>query len=227
MTSEGPEVHSVPTMTHGRVLIAQARAAAARGLVAGFHGYGESAAIQMERLRAIPGAERWTRISVQGLHRFYERRTGQVVACWMTHEDREDAIADNIAYIGAALETAPVDESLPLVYAGFSQGVAMAYRAACRGPRRAAAVIAVGGDIPPELLADPSATFPRVLVIRGRDDEWYSQQKFEADTAALRSRGVQHEALLVDGGHEWHAPVLEAAGRLLEEISASRGSPRV
>jgi predicted esterase len=64
-------------------------------------------------------------------------------------------------------------------------------------------------------------------VIRGRDDEWYSQQKFEADTAALRSRGVQHEALLVDGGHEWHQPVLEAAGRLIEEISASRGSPRV
>lgn len=218
MTTGDPEIHSVPTVTHGRILVTPARAAASRGLIVGFHGYGESAAIQMERLQAIPGASAWARISVQALNRFYERRTGQVIACWMTHEDREDAIADNLAYIGAALETAPIDDSLPLVYAGFSQGVAMAYRTACRGPRPATAVIAVGGDVPPELLADPDVTFPRVLLIRGRNDEWYSQQKFDDDTAALRSRGVQHEALLVDGGHEWHAPVFEAAGRLLEEI---------
>jgi predicted esterase len=221
MNRSAPQVHSVPTVTHGRVLIEPARAAAARGLLVGFHGYGETAAIQLARLQAIPGAATWTRVSVQGLHRFYERRTGQVIACWMTHEDREDAIADNIAYIGAVLETAPADESLPLVYAGFSQGVAMAYRAACRGPRRAAAVIAVGGDVPPELLVDPAVVFPRVLMIRGRDDEWYTQQKFGDDSAALKARGVQLESLLVDGGHEWHAPVQEAAGRLIGEVGAS------
>jgi predicted esterase len=224
MTGGTVEIHSVPTATHGRVLIEPARAAAARGLIVGFHGYAETAAIQLERLNAIPGTTTWTRVSAQGLHRFYERRTGQVIACWMTHEDRDDAIRDNVAYIGAVLETAPIDPSLPLVYAGFSQGVAMAYRAACRGPRRAAAVIAVGGDVPPELLDDPAVAFPRVLMIRGRNDEWYSQQKFERDATALRSRGVELEALLVDGGHEWHAPVNEAAGRLIGGFAAARRS---
>lgn len=54
------ELHSVPTMTHGRVLVRPARASAARGVLVGFHGYGETAAIQMQRLQAIPGALSWT-----------------------------------------------------------------------------------------------------------------------------------------------------------------------
>ena len=219
-------LHSVPTMTHGRVLVADARAAAARGLLVGFHGYGESAGTHMERLQAIPGAASWTLVSVQALHRFYDRKTGQVVACWMTHEDREDAIADNIGYITAALETVPHDPSRPIVFAGFSQGVAMAYRAACRGPRRAAGIISVGGDVPPELLQDSGVAFPRVLTIRGRGDEWYAQQKFDDDTAALRARGVELESLLVEGGHEWHQPVIDAAARFIEEVGGRPPSPR-
>jgi predicted esterase len=218
VTGDALETHSVPTLTHGRVLVARARAAAARGLLVGFHGYGENAAVQMERLRAIAGAAAWTLVSVQGLHRFYDRRAEQVIACWMTREDREDAIADNLAYITAALETVPHDPAKPVVFAGFSQGVAMAYRAACRGPRQAAGVIAVGGDVPPELLQDPEVTFPRVLMIRGSRDEWYRQQKFEDDTAALRARSVALQSLLVDGGHEWHEPVVDAVREFLESV---------
>lgn len=219
-------VHSVPTMTHGRALVAEARAAAARGLLVGFHGYGESAGTHMERLQAIPGAASWTLVSVQALNRFYDRRTQQVVACWMTHEDREDAIADTIGYIAAVLESVPHDPSGPIVFAGFSQGAAMAYRAACRGPRTAAGIISVGGDVPPELLQDEDVEFPRVLMIRGRTDEWYAQQKFEDDTAALRTRGVELESLVVDGGHEWHQPVIDAAARFLEAISSGFAAQR-
>lgn len=226
MTRNELLVHSVPTMTHGRVLVAEARAAATRGLLVGFHGYGENAAAHMDRLQAIPGAASWTLVSVQALHRFYDRRTGQVIACWMTHEDREDAIADNIGYITSALDSVPHDPSRPLVFAGFSQGTAMAYRAACRGPRRAVGVISVGGDVPPELLQDPKVDFPRVLMIRGRADEWYVQQKFEDDAAALRTRGVELESLLVEGGHEWHQPVIEAAARFIEEVGGRPPSRR-
>jgi predicted esterase len=218
MTRETLVVHSVPAMTHGRVLVAQARAAAARGLLVGFHGYGENAATHMERLQAIPGAASWTLVSVQALHRFYDRRSQQVVACWMTHEDREDAIADNIGYITLVLDDVPHDPSRPIVFAGFSQGVAMAYRAACRGPRRAAGIISVGGDVPPELLRDPDVLFPKVLMMRGRGDEWYAQQKFEEDSSALRAREVVLESLVVDGGHEWHQPVIDAAARFIEEV---------
>ena len=212
------EVHAIPTLTHGRVLVRPARAAASHGVLAGFHGYMENAAMQMTRLEEIPGASGWTLVSMQALHRFYRGRSEEVVGCWMTREDRELAIADNIGYVTAALDTVPHDERTGIVYAGFSQGVAMAFRAAVRGSAPAAAVVAVGGDVPPELLHDDAAAFPRVLLIRGEADEWYTQQKFEADVAALTSRGVTLAHLVVDGGHEWNDAVGAAIGTFLADL---------
>jgi len=208
-------------MTHGRVLVRPARAAAARGVLVGFHGYGETASVQMDRLSAIPGSASWTLVSVQALHRFYDRRSGRVIACWMTHEDREDAIADNIAYVAAALESVPRDDAMPVVFAGFSQGVAMAYRAACRGPQRAAGIISVGGDVPPELAQDPAVVFPAVLLVRGVSDEWYSAAKFDEDIAALTARGADVTSVTAACGHEWNAEVNDLAGRFLTR--AQRG----
>jgi len=212
------QVHSVPTMIHGRVLVRHARAAAARGVLVGFHGYMENAANQMKRLEDIPGAAAWTLVAIQGLHRFYRGRTDEVIASWMTREDREDAIADNLAYVAAALDLAPHDGTSRIVYAGFSQGVAMAYRAAVRGRDGAAAVIAVGGDVPPELLSDPSTVFPPVLLLRGnRDVEWYTQAKLDADVAALTARGARVETVVYDGAHEWNAAVAAAIAAFIRE----------
>jgi hypothetical protein len=68
-------------------------------LVVGFHGYGQSAEDMLSELERIPGNERWTLLSVQALHRFYSRGHERVVASWMTSQDRELAIADNLAYV--------------------------------------------------------------------------------------------------------------------------------
>ena len=52
----------------------------------------------------------------------------------MTLHDREHAIADNVDYIGSVLDAVGTTYGVrrPLVFAGFSQGGAMAYRAAAR-----------------------------------------------------------------------------------------------
>ena len=118
---------SIQTPTHGRVLVREAPNAAA--VVVGFHGYTENAAIQMARLEALPGSERWTLVSIQGLHRFYRGRSEEVIASWMTRQDRELMIADNIAYVDRVIEAA-VPPGLTVVTAGFSQGVLTATPAA-------------------------------------------------------------------------------------------------
>lgn len=210
------EIHLIPTLTHGRVLVHPAVAGASRGLLVGFHGYMENAAIQMARMVDIPGANRWTLVSVQGLHRFYRGRSEDVVASWMTREDRVEAIADNIAYVAAALDAVPHDESTRIVFTGFSQGVAMAFRAAVRGRDRAAGVIAVGGDVPPELLAEATSGFPSVLLARGERDEWYTHAKFDADVAALRARDVDVRPVVYDGAHEWNAAISSIVAAFLE-----------
>jgi predicted esterase len=215
------QVHIVPTLTHGRVLARRARAAAQKGLLVGFHGYMENARIQMDRLEAVPGSAAWTVVSIQALHRFYRGRSEDVVASWMTREDREDAIADNLAYVSAALDEVPHDASTRVVYAGFSQGVAMAFRAGVLGTRGAAGIVAVGGDVPPELLEKASLQFPPVLFTRGSRDEWLTAPRFDQDVAALTARRIAVTARVYDAAHEWTAEVSQAIGEFLKDLQLS------
>lgn len=207
---------SIETLTHGRVLVRDVGSPS--GLLVGFHGYAETAEAQMERLTTVPGTDAWTLVAAQGLNRFYRSRTQDVVAGWMTRQDRVDAIRDNVAYVDNLIGATRTG-SEPIVFAGFSQGVAMAFRAAVLGRARASGVVAVGGDIPPELLADPSSSFPRVLLIRGATDDWYTANKLDADMAALRARGEDPEAFTHDGGHQWTGEVAMAAGNFLAHWS--------
>lgn len=219
MTAPPTRTELVATRTHGRMLLREA--ARPLGLLVGFHGYAEDAETMLARLESIPGSERWTVASIQGLHRFYRGRSEHVVSGWMVRQDREAMIADNIAYVDAALATLTVPDSLPIVFAGFSQGVAMAFRAAVRGRRHGSAIIAAGGDVPPELLADPSARFPPVLLMRGTREDWYTEEKLRHDVAALQTRGVHVTAVVYDGAHEWTRDVSAAAAGFMAESLSS------
>jgi predicted esterase len=217
-----PVERTIGARTLGRYLVTSPHDAGPAPLLVGFHGYGENAELHMEALRAIPGSARWRIASVQGLHRFYERRTGRVVSSWMTSLDREQAIRDNIQYVQdvvAALRSAHPSDT-PLVYAGFSQGVAMAYRAALSAGHRCDGLLALAGDVPPELHDTPASAWPRVLLGCGRTDAWYTADKLRTDRDFFASRAIAVETALFDGGHEWHADFHEAAGRFLDGISA-------
>jgi len=214
---------TIAATTHGRYVIEPSSNGATAGILVGFHGYAEAAEAQLERMRAIPGADRWVLVAVQGLHRFYHRRANEVVASWMTRQDRDLAIADNVAYIGGVVEAVGREWPLPspLVFAGFSQGVATAFRAAAASARRVDGVIAVGGDVPPEIAAGALGRVARALVCRGSRDEWYTTGKFDADIGRLRVAGASVTPLAFDGGHEWPEPVNQAAAAFLRTVTGS------
>jgi predicted esterase len=121
--------------------------------------------------------------------------------------------------VAASLDQVPHDRATRVVYTGFSQGVAMAFRAGVIGVVAASAIVAVGGDIPPELVADATLRFPAVLLARGSRDEWFTRAKYEKDVTALHARGVALEPLVYDGAHEWNATVSDAIGEFLSKIS--------
>src|SRR6185437_4412391 len=158
----------VAANTHGRYLAVPPSAPEPAPLLVGFHGYAESAEIQLERLRAIPGSDRWLILSIEALHHFYRSRTNEVVASWMTRRHRDLAIADNISYVKSCLDSAIAEwNARPLVvFAGFSQGVAMAFRAAVHATQTVAGVIAVGGDVPPEITPEQLNRIPNTLIAR-------------------------------------------------------------
>ncbi len=210
----------VAAMTHGRVLVDDGPAGPLRLLV-GFHGYAQSAEEMLLELRTIDAAG-WTRLSVQALNRFYRGRTHETVANWMTRQDREQQIADNVAYVDAAIDAvARGGDVKSIVYCGFSQGVAMAFRAALLGARSCDAVLALGGDVPPDLLAGAPREFPHVLLAAGTQDHFYPCPKLESDVAALRASGVDVTAVVFDGGHEWHDTFRREAARLLHDLWSS------
>ena len=207
---------NVPVTTHGRVLIDDTGMTSPLRILAGCHGYGQNADEMMERLRGIPADPSWTRVSIQALHRFYNRRAETTVASWMTRQDRDLLIGDNVAYVDEAIAVTaggrPIER---LAFCGFSQGVAMAFRAGLLGARKADAVLALGGDVPPELLTDMGTEFPRVLLARGTRDGWYTAEKMRSDQAALAARRAGVETVVFDGGHEWHADFAARAAAML------------
>src|SRR5258708_2341227 len=64
-----------------------------------------------------------------------------------------------------------------LVFAGFSQGAPMAWRAAVRSAHPCHGVIALGGAMPPDVAEDPAVAFPPVLIGRGPRDTWYTEER--------------------------------------------------
>lgn len=189
------EVRHFETQVHGRALVVQRTG---RRAVVGFHGYGETAEKHLEELEAIPGGEEWSLVAVQALHPFYTR-SGGIVASWMTSLDRELAIADNVSYVEKIV--ASLGELDRLVFCGFSQGAAMAYRAAAAHRDRCSGLIILGGDVPPDV--EGVAGLPPILLGRGERDDWFTPEKLKKDLKVLADAGATVDLFEFDGGHEW------------------------
>jgi predicted esterase len=217
--------YTIPANIHGRYLVSAGTASNAPLLV-GFHGYGETAEEHLERLRAIPGAEDWTVVSVQGLHQFYRRKMNEVVASWMTRQNRELHIADNVNYAVSVIRRLSAERPAAVVLAGFSQGVAMAFRTAVVPGMPVAGVIACGGDVPPELTPDALRRIPNALLGRGALDEWYTADKVAEDERRLQAAGVAVRSVILNTGHEWTAEFSEACGQVLRRPSSPEGGAR-
>jgi predicted esterase len=208
------QTRTIAATVHGRYLV---RDGPPERLLVGFHGYGETAEAHMAELRQIPGIDRWTAVAVQALHPFYMNRTGMIVASWMTSLDRELAIEDNRVYVHSVVTQFPAAQQV--VFLGFSQGAAMAYRAA---RTNATAVIALGGDLPPEI-SELGIKLPPVLMGRGIRDDFYTDEKFQEDLRYLR-QVIPVSTCVFDGAHEWTDEFREAVGEFLARLADSSTS---
>lgn len=148
-----------------------------------------------------------------------DTETESVVASWMTKQDRDVTIADNIAYLDEVLrQLAAPGETI--VFAGFSQGASMAYRAAQLCERTASGVMAVAGDVPPELTTPTRRPWPPIFLAGGLEDPWFTPQKLDADAARLMEAGAAVEICRFAGKHEWTPALSQAAGAWLARTTS-------
>ncbi len=211
----------IAAITHGRYLVHRGDAGDGAPLLVGFHGYGENADRHMEKLRRIEGAGGWLLCAVGALHPFYNTRTGDVIDSWMTSRGRERAIVDNVSYVSRVVAEVRrrYRPSSRLVFAGFSQGVAMAYRATAASGFRCHGLISLAGDVPPDV-AENRSDLPPVLVGRGTEDPLYTREKMDADLAVLEKLGADVTTSVFEGGHDWTPEFYARAGAFLRRVSS-------
>ncbi|RXK80010.1 phospholipase [Chlorobaculum sp. 24CR] len=207
--------YHIDTTVSGRSLVELPDGGGPFPLLAGFHGYGQSAEDELAMLRQIPGSERWVRLSIEALHPFINAK-GQPGASWMTRRDRERRIAENVRYVDAVIGrvTAEVPSGGRLVLHGFSQGAGMACRAALLGRHPVSAVMLLGGDIPPE--PGDLARFRAAHLARGENDQLYRKKQLDLDVLRLQEVGLEPAVCEYAGGHGPTGEYFADAGRFLE-----------
>lgn len=172
------------------------------------HGYGQLAARFLERFRPIEAEQRYL-VAPEGLSRFYlsehpaERRVG---ASWMTKEDRLHEIDDYVRYLDAVYG-AIQPRTAKVTALGFSQGTATVCRWAALGSARIDRLILWGGEVPPDLDLK-LLRVPRVVLVYGRRDEFFTPKVVAANEARLREHGVPYELISFEGGHVIEADTL-------------------
>lgn len=176
----------------------------AKGCLFGLHGYAQAALpFLQELIPAVPND--WEIITPEGLSRFYRKGTfGDVVASWMTKEDRIHEIEDHCRFLEqlheVAVQQAP---AVPLRVLGFSQGVATAWRWLCTGNVKVERLILWAGRIPtdtrwPDVERRPSLP---VQVVAGDQDEWVNEGILQENLEWLNQQGIPAEAVYFRGGH--------------------------
>jgi predicted esterase len=192
------------------------------------HGYGQLAADFARALSPVLG-ERRVVVVPEALSRFYlesptresarptqgrQHLTARVGATWMTREDREAEIVDQVSYLDRLLEhllgqTVP---STPRVHVlGFSQGVATAARWLARGRAHVHAVSLWCGQFPDDVDATmliSSAHDTRVTFVTGNRDIVIPAEGIARTESKLSMLGDAYTRLTFDGGHRLDRGVL-------------------
>ena len=202
--------------------------AAPRELWIVLHGYGQLARRFIRHFAPLAVGHRLI-VAPEALSRFYLDHPGRagvanprVGATWMTREDREAEVADQVAYLDALCDglLAQGDGPAPRLHVlGFSQGVATATRWLAHGRTRATRLVLWSGRIPADLFpmaADHPVRRLHIDIVTG-DDDALATPDVLAEQEELRTRnGLQVTAHRHAGGHQLDADTLrsivEAAG---------------
>ncbi|CAN5560128.1 esterase [soil metagenome] len=186
------------------------------------HGYGQLGEIFARHLEGIAGGRRLVLVP-EGLSRFYlDHADGayeRVGASWMTREDRESEITDQVAYLDAVLSETirGLDESPRIVGFGFSQGGATITRWIDQSPllaKRAKRVdrLILWGSAPPEDLdlADTWLAEADLTLIVGSEDPFATPERMAHHEALLTDANIPFQRVDYAGGHRILPDVLSA-----------------
>lgn len=229
MTESSPlRMSTLATTRTARYAMAGSAAASARRWWMGLHGYGQTAASFLKPVAPVVPADTLC-VAAEGLNRFYRempRPDGshlqRVGATWMTRENREDDIADTVAWLSRlhthVLADLPLGAATPFGLLAFSQGVATALRWLAHAQLSPQLLVLWAGGLPHDVDGGVLRTLlrdTRLVVVTGLRDPFVTDARVAEMRQTLAEWKLEAEWKTFDGEHHLDAPLL---GALLEEL---------
>ncbi len=193
-------------------------------LVIALHGYGQAARSFVYKFEGLDDGNTLV-ICPEGLNRFYwENFTGKVVASWMTKQDREIDIYDNMNYLSALYDyiVPQLSDDVSISLMGFSQGCPTISRwAASNKPRIDNLILWAGQLAHDQDYAQAKDYFKKVGLhwVVGKEDGFITEERLEKQIGIANTAGMDFEVTKFDGAHEVDRKTLE---ELFQRLSTVR-----
>lgn len=171
------------------------------------HGYGMQALEFINQFNGLiePGT---IIVAPEGLSRFYRKGfAGDVVATWMTREDRHHEIADYIGYLDQLYDLFITTNGIKVYVVGFSQGASTASRWVMTGNRKIDGLVIWSGEFAPDI-AEFNSEMDVIWQVLGNSDEFIDNSRFEKQAQYLESKGFNVANVNFEGGHVIDQPTL-------------------
>lgn len=175
------------------------------------HGYGQLAEYFIRKFQSLP--DEYYIVAPEGMHRYYlNGNSGRVGASWMTKEERESDIHDNLYWLTELdVEICKLHSFDKKIILGFSQGSATAARWFYHGKIKADNLIIWASVFPPDLHIekeiDQSFNGKNYFII-GDNDEYFTTIQVESLDVFYKSKGFN--TIIYNGQHEIDVPTLKS-----------------
>ena len=186
----------------------------ANKLIIVLHGYGQLAEFFIPKFNKIP--EDYLVVAPEGMHRFYLNGTsGRVGASWMTKEDRESDITDNLNWLTQLYDELTEQKTFKkTILLGFSQGGATAARWFYSKKVPIDQLILWASVFPPDLEKPQINSNSNNYFVIGTEDEYYNTEAQISEMEFYKTMGFQ--TLQFTGKHDIEIGTLN---RIFEEIT--------
>ncbi len=168
-----------------------------------FHGYGQSAMHFLNNFKDFK-PQNSLLIAPEGLSKFYLKGVdGRVGASWMTRENREFEIQDQLQLVDHLLAKIDPNGSLKIHLFGFSQGAAVACRWYQHTSRKVENLVIWGAGLPIETDATMAQKYEacNTIFVLGDEDEFIKEERLTQYYQTLNDLQFRHNVITYKGAH--------------------------
>jgi predicted esterase len=172
-----------------------------------FHGYGQLANYFIRHFDFLAEIPNTLVVAPEGLSRFYlgTDEWKRVGASWMTKEDRESEITDQLHYLNVLQQMIEkeytLSNSVKRVVFGFSQGAATAWRWIDRSIISPDHLVVWAGSVPEEFQRLSTLQRMKIWLVCGNNDLYINEDKICVIQQVIKSTGLAFSFLSFDGVH--------------------------